>query len=65
MQLQPHLVVAEPFAGQPRSAEGVFALLDVLLLCAALVIEQHHPIRLHRQVGDDETHAGEEFTWMP
>lgn len=31
MQLQPHLVVAEPFAGQPRPAEGVFAFLDVLL----------------------------------
>ena len=30
VQLQPHLVVAETFARQPRPVEGVFALLDVL-----------------------------------
>ena len=59
VQLQPNLVVAEPLARQPRPAEGVFALLDVLLGGAASIVKADHPVRLHRQVGDDEAHAGE------
>ncbi|MCK9991773.1 MAG: hypothetical protein Dbin4_00293 [Alphaproteobacteria bacterium] len=59
VQLQPDLVVAEPPARQPRPVEGVFALLDVLLGRAALIVEQHHPIRLHGQVGDDEANLWE------
>jgi hypothetical protein len=58
VQLQPHLVVAEPFARQPGPAEGVIAFLDMLLGGAALVIEPHHPLGLHGQVGDDEAHTG-------
>ena len=65
VQLQPHLVVAEPLAGQPRPVEGILALLDVLLGRAALIVEPHHPIRVHRQVGDDEAHAGEQLARMP
>ena len=65
MQLQPHLDVAEPPARQPRSMEGVFAFLDVLLGGAALRVKPHHPFGLHRQVGDDDTRAGEQLTRMP
>ncbi len=54
MQLQAHLIVAELPARQPRPAEGVFAFLDVLLGGAALVVEPHHPVRVHGQIGNDE-----------
>jgi hypothetical protein len=65
MQLQPDLVLAEPLVGQPRPVEGVFAFFDVLLGGAALVIEAHHPVGFHLQVGDDDTLAGEQFARMP
>ena len=65
VQLQSDLVVAEPLARQPRPAEGILALLDVLLGGATLVVELHHPVGFHRQVGDDEAHAGEELARMP
>jgi hypothetical protein len=38
--------------------KGVFAFLDVLLGGAALVVKPGDPVRLHRQVGDDEADAG-------
>jgi hypothetical protein len=31
----------------------------VLLCRAALIVEPYNPVRLHRQVGDDETDARE------
>jgi len=65
VQLQPHLVVAEPSARQPRPAKGILALLDVLLGGAALVVEPHHPVWFHRQVGDDEADFGEQLARMP
>ena len=65
MQLQPHLIVVEPLARQPRPAESILAFLDVLLSGAALIVELHHPIRLHRKVGHDETHAGEQLARRP
>ena len=65
VQLQPDLVIVEPLARQPRPVEGVLAFLDMLLGGAALVIEPHHPVGLHRQVGDDEAHAGKQLTRMP
>lgn len=65
VHLRPHLVVVQPPARQPRPVEGVFAFLDVLFSSAALVIKAHHPVRLHRQVGDDETHTGEQLARMP
>ncbi len=43
MQLQPDLVVPEPFARQPRPAEGMFALLDVLPGGTTLVMEPPPP----------------------
>jgi hypothetical protein len=39
VQLQPHLIVAEPPARQPRPVEGVFPFLDMLLGSAPLIIE--------------------------
>jgi len=65
VQLQPDLVVAEPPARQPRPVEGVLPFLDVLLGGAALVVEPHHPVRLHRQVGDDEADTREQLARMP
>ena len=65
MQLQPHLVVVEPAARQPRPVEGVFAFLDVLLGGAAPVIEAHHPVGFHRQVGDDEADTREQLARVP
>jgi hypothetical protein len=38
----------------------------VLLGGAALVVEpHHHPVRLHRQVGDDEADTREQLARMP
>ena len=37
----------------------------MLLSGAALVVEPHHPVRLHRQVGDNEAHAGKQLARMP
>lgn len=48
------------------SSERRIALFDVLLGGAApLVVEPHHPVRLHRQVGDDEADTREQFARMP
>ena len=65
VQLQPHLVVAEALARQPRPAEGVFAFPDVLFGGAASIVEASDLIRLHGQVGDNEAHAGEQLARMP
>ncbi len=40
-------------------------LIDVLLGGAALIIEPHHLVRLHRQVGDDEADTREQLVRMP
>ena len=45
--------------------EGVFALLDMLLGGAAPVVEPDHPVRLHRQIGDDEADTREQLARMP
>jgi len=37
----------------------------VLLGRAALIVEADDPVRLHRHVGDNETHAREQRTRMP
>ena len=50
VQRQPHIVFAERLARQPCPVEGVFALLDVLLGGAELIVKPQHPIRLRRQV---------------
>ena len=40
-------------------------ILDRLLGSAALIIEPHHPVWLHRQIGEDEADAGEQLARMP
>lgn len=50
---------------QPRPVQGVFVLLDVPLGGAALVLEPHHPVGLHEQVGDDEAYTGEQRARRP
>ncbi len=45
--------------------EGVRSFLDVLLSCAASILEAGDLVRLHGQVGDDEAHAGEQLARMP
>ncbi len=44
---------------------GVLALLDVPLGRALSNIEVGEPVRLHRQVGDDEASEAEPLTRMP
>jgi hypothetical protein len=39
VQLEAHIVVAKPFAGQARPVEGVFAFLDILFCLTALIVE--------------------------
>src|SRR3546814_8849532 len=53
-----------PYATLVRS-KGIFSFLDVRLCGAALVVEPHHPVWLHRQVGDDEADFGEQLARMP
>jgi hypothetical protein len=45
--------------------KAILAFLDVLLGGAALVVEPNHPIRVHRQVGDNEAHTREQLARMP
>ena len=65
VELQPHLVIAEPSARQPRPAKGILAFLDVLFGRAALVVEPYHPVWLHRQIGDDESDTRKQLARMP
>ena len=58
MQSQPDVVVTEPPARQPRLAEGVLALPDVLLVGTS-------PVGLQRKVGNDEVHAREQCARAP
>ena len=65
MKLKSDLIIAEPFAGEPRPVDRVFAFLDVLFRCSALIVEPDDPVRFHRQIGDDEAHAREQITGVP
>ena len=65
MHLQPDGVVAEAAARQARPLAGVLALLDVLLRCAAPIVEGHHPLSGAAQVGDDEPDARIQLAGMP
>jgi hypothetical protein len=63
MKLEPHGIVPEGVAGQPRPANGVLALADPLLNRSAAVIEFDHPLSGARQVDhyrvcDILTHLG-------
>jgi hypothetical protein len=48
-----------------RPLEGLFAFLDVMLVCAVLIVEPYDPTRLHGQVGDDEIDFLKSLTRMP
>ena len=65
MELEPHGVVPEGMAGQPRPAERVLALLDLLLGGAAAVVELDHALVGSGQVGHDEADAGIELALVP
>ena len=65
MKLQPDRVVAEPLAGRPCPVDRVFAFLDVLFGCAALIVEADDLFRFHWQFGDDKAHAREQITRVP
>jgi hypothetical protein len=43
----------------------LLAFFDMRLCRSALVVKPDDPVRLHRQVGDDETDAGEQLAGMP
>lgn len=45
--------------------EGIFAFLDLLLGRAALIVEPHHPTRLHGQVGDGEADHRKQLARVP
>ena len=65
MKLKPDLIAPEPLAGQPRPVDRMLAFLDVLFCGATLIVEANDPVWLHRQVGDDKTHAGEKIAGVP
>ena len=43
----------------------MLAFFDVLLSGAALVVEPHHPVRVHRQFGDDEANTRKQLSRVP
>ena len=43
----------------------MLALLDVLLGGAAPVVEPHHPVRVHREFGDDEANTRKQLSRVP
>jgi len=65
MKPKADLVLRLALSGQPRPVDCVLAFLDMLLCCAALIVEADDPVRLHRQVGDDEADFGEQLARMP
>jgi hypothetical protein len=64
-QLQPHLVVSEVVATQPRPLDRILALLDPLLRRPTSIVEPHHASGSASEVGDDEADAREQFALMP
>ena len=65
MKLKADLVLRYALAGQPRPVDRLLAFFDVLLGGATLIVEMDDPVRVHGQVGDDETDAGEQLAGMP
>ena len=65
VELEPHGVVAEGVAGQPRPAQRILALADPLLGGAAAVVELADPLGRPLQVGDDEADARIELALVP
>lgn len=65
VKLKADLVLRHALAGQPRPVDRLLTFFDVLLGGATLIVEMDDPVRVHRQVGDDETDAGEQLAGMP
>lgn len=65
MKLQADLVLRHPLARQPCQVDRLLAFFDMLLCCAALVVEPDDPVWFHWQVGDNKADAGEQLAGMP
>ena len=65
VKLKADLVLRHALAGQARPVDRLLAFLDVLLGCAKLIVEMDDSVRVHGQVGDYETDAGEQIAGMP
>ena len=65
VKLEPHLVVAELAAGQPRPLDGVFAFLNPLFRRGPVIVEGDDPFGRTAQVSDDEADCRVKLVWMP
>src|SRR4051812_17852508 len=65
MELKTYGIGGEGTARQPRPFDRVLALFDVLLACAAPVIEGNDALSGPRQVGDDEADARVQLARVP
>lgn len=64
MKLKPHLVGVELHARQARPFDRVFALFDMLLGCATLIVEGQHPLIGQAAIGHNKADTGEQLTRM-
>ena len=64
-KLEPHRIVSKVVTGEPRPLHRVFAFLNALLRCPALVVEVDDVFRSHREIRNDEADSGEKFPAMP
>lgn len=65
MELKPNLVLRHALAGQPGPIDRLLAFSDVLLSCAALIVEADDPVRFLRHVGDDIADTRDQFARVP
>src|SRR3954447_17373723 len=65
MELETHGIGREGPAGQSRPLDRILPFFDVLLACAALVLEGDNTLGRARQVGDDEADARIQLARMP
>ncbi len=65
VQLKADLVLLLALAGQPRQIDRLLAFLDMLLCCAALIVELDNPVCLHRQAVDHKSDTGKQLARMP
>ncbi len=65
VDLEPNFIVTMTLAGELRPAQGVFALLDMLLTGATLIVKLGDTLWLHHHVSHNEAHAWEQITRMP
>src|SRR3954447_22044542 len=65
MELETHGIGREGPAGQSRPLDRILPFFDVLLACAALVLEGDNTLGRARQVGDDEPDARIQLARVP